>query len=57
MIDGLIIMYLSPDSADAGDFFRSGGCVLLLVAFLPRRAVIHLNVLRLENKPPIQVPG
>lgn len=52
----MIIMYLSPDSEEAWDLFKSRGSVLLLVALLLRGAVINFNVPRLENKLPIQVP-
>lgn len=56
MINGMIRMYLSPDSEEAWDLFKRRGSVPLLVALLLRRAVINFNVPRLENKLPIQVP-
>lgn len=56
MIDGMIRMYLSPESEEAWDLFKRRGSVLLLVALLLRRAVINFNVPRRENKLPIQVP-
>lgn len=52
----MIRMYLLTDSEEAWDLFKRRGSVPLLVALLPRRAVINFNVPRLENKLPIQVP-